>query len=446
MSIPVRVLIVDDSEDDTLLLIDELQNNGFDPTYLRVDTQKTMSAALREQQWDIIIADYRMPDFSGPAALQVLHDSGLDIPLILVSGTAEDHIGIDMMQAGAQDFILKHNLSRLAPAVTRELREANFRRLRMRAEDAARISAENYRTIFDYAPAAIAAYDRNAIILQVNPAFEQLFCFTAEQVIGRHVWETFGLHENEEKTRDTLARVFTGELIRNVEYEDVCADGTSLYVIVNITPVYNEQGEITMALAMITDITERKLAEQRERALEANKREFYRRTILAATGGKLFISEPEEIEQIAGQPIASWQIASIEDVNTIRDALITFSQQMGMDESQVFNFAGCAVEALANAYKHADKGNSSLHKLADNLMFVVSDRGSGIEALALPDVALTKGYSTAISLGMGYKVMIEFADKVYLSTSPEGTVVAIEMALHPKPSSKDDFLEKLSGW
>jgi len=316
---PLRVLIVEDSENDTLLMVDELAQGGYDVAYQRVETADQMRTALREQTWDLIIADHRMPHFSGPAALDVLHESGLDIPFVLVSGTAEDHTGVEMMRAGACDFIMKHSLSRLAPAVDREIADAETRK-------------------------------------------------------------------------------------------------------------------------------QRRLAEERERAAQDQKREFYRRTILAATGGKLVIAEPDEIEQIAGPPLQSWDISELDDLRKVRSEIQRLAAEHGMAEANVFAFVACAGEAMANAYKHAGGGRVSLHKLSDSLVAVVSDAGPGIDALSLPDVALTKGYSTAASLGMGYKVMIEFADRLYLATGPEGTTVAIEKGLHEKDSTKDAALETFTGW
>ena len=438
MDIPIRVLVVDDSEDDTLLLMDELKDNGCNPTYIRVDTPEAMKTALMEKPWDVIIADYRMPQFSGPDALKVLQETGLDIPLILVSGTAEEHTGVDMMRAGAQDFILKHNLCRLTPAITREIGEAESRRQRKKAEARAKAAAENYRILFHYAPVAVVAYDREAIILQANPAFEQLFGFSLEEVIGKHLWETFGLPVNAERTRNVAERVFNGEIVKNAEYEDVRKDGTAVYVVTNITPVCNEQGEVIMALAMITDITE-------HRETEAHKRDFYRRTILAATDGKLFVCEKEEIEGVAGSPIGSWPVSNKEELNVMRDDVCRIAREQGIDESRVPDLLGCVVEAASNAIKHADGGQSSLHKKDDSLIFMISDSGPGIVALALPDVALVKGYSTAGTLGMGYKIMIEYASRVYLATGPEGTTVATEIRLHTELSKADAFLQKLSG-
>lgn len=443
---PIRVLIVDDSEDDTLLLVDEIRNKGYDLSYLRVDTAESMIDAINSATWDIIIADYTMPCFSGPAALHVLQDSGLDIPLILVSGTADEHTGIDMMRAGAKDFIIKHSLSRLIPAIKREITDAESRKQRKTAEDSARTLAENYQMIFERSPVAIATYDRSGVVLQINPAFSRLYGFGVDEVVGRHLTDTFVKPENSEKVNTTVARIFSGESINNAEWRHIRKDGMIIHVLANINPVYNERGEITVALSMMTDITERKLAEERERALQAHKREFYRRTILAATGGKLVIAEPQDILELAGPALCTWKISGLKDIEEARNKIRQLAQDSGLSEERAYNFISCAVEAMANVYKHVGEGIVTLHKTTDRLMLAVSDKGPGIEALALPDVALTRGYTTAESLGMGYKVMIGLADKTYLATSPEGTIVAIEMELKTDPSSKDTLLKKMPGW
>lgn len=446
MNESIRVLIVDDSEDDALLLADELRDSGYDLTYLRVDTAEAMRAALREQTWSLIIADYKMPKFSGPDALNVLQESGLDIPFILVSGTAGENIGVEMMHAGAQDFIVKSGLSRLPPAVTRELLDADTRKRRKAAEGAARASAENYRTIFDSAPVVIVAVDRDGMILQTNPAFQKLFGYTRESVVGKTLCDALDQPERAEVAHSLIARVFSGETITNLEWEAKNSDGSTVWLLANVAPVCDPSGAIKMALTMATDITDRKLAEQRQLMMTEHKREFYRRTILAATGGKLVVCEPDEIYEMAEDPIRTWHIAGLQDIETARNEIRASAAREGMEESLLQGFLGCAVEALANVHKHAGGGDVSLHRAGDSLMLVVADSGPGIEALSIPDVALTRGYSTAESLGMGYKVMIEFADRVYLATSPEGTVVGVVIKTSPKLSARQEALEALSGW
>ncbi len=125
----LRVLIVEDSEDDAELLIVALENSGYDPTYKRVDTRGTMLAALEELPgWDLILADYSMPEFSAIAALNVLKERQLDLPFIIVSGTIGEDMAVAAMKAGAHDYIIKGKSARLIPAIERELREAVFRK------------------------------------------------------------------------------------------------------------------------------------------------------------------------------------------------------------------------------------------------------------------------------------------------------------------------------
>src|SRR5881628_2728346 len=132
MSKPLRVLIVEDSEDDAVLLLRELQQGGYAPAFERVDTPEAMSAALDQQKWELVLADWSMPRFSGLTALDLLKDKGLDVPFIIVSGVIGEETAVVAMKAGAHDYLMKNNLKRLCPAIERELREARDRRARMR--------------------------------------------------------------------------------------------------------------------------------------------------------------------------------------------------------------------------------------------------------------------------------------------------------------------------
>jgi signal transduction histidine kinase len=134
--VPLRVLIAEDSEDDTRLLVRELERAGFDPVAERVSTRAAMQAALERQAWDLVIGDYSMPEFSGPAALAVLRAHDPDTPFIFVSGSMGEDVAVEAMKAGAQDFLTKGNLRRLIPAIERELREAEGRRERRRGQTA----------------------------------------------------------------------------------------------------------------------------------------------------------------------------------------------------------------------------------------------------------------------------------------------------------------------
>lgn len=136
MSIPLRVLIVEDSEDDTFLVMRELKKGGYEPVFQRVDDPESFTAALARQSWDVIIADHSMPHFSGLKALTLLKESGRDVPFIIVSGAIGEDVAVSAMKAGAHDYVMKDNLARLGPAVQRELQEAEARLARRQAEEA----------------------------------------------------------------------------------------------------------------------------------------------------------------------------------------------------------------------------------------------------------------------------------------------------------------------
>jgi diguanylate cyclase (GGDEF)-like protein len=130
----LRLLLVEDSENDALLLLEHLRQGGYDPQCTRVDSAKGLSEAL-EHEWDLVIADYTMPGFSGTSALSIVRDRGLDVPFIFVSGTIGEEIAVEAMKNGADDYIIKNNLNRLIPAINRELRDAEVRRERSKAEE-----------------------------------------------------------------------------------------------------------------------------------------------------------------------------------------------------------------------------------------------------------------------------------------------------------------------
>src|ERR1700678_4238192 len=142
MSELLRVLQVEDSPSDAALTERFLTKAGYDVHSERVVNAAEMLAALAKQPWDIILADYRLPEFDAPSALSLLHQSGNDIPFIVVSGAIGEELAVAIMRAGAQDYLLKNDLARLAPAVERELRDARTRKDRAMVAGALQESEE----------------------------------------------------------------------------------------------------------------------------------------------------------------------------------------------------------------------------------------------------------------------------------------------------------------
>src|SRR3954463_886969 len=144
MGTPLRVLLVEDSEDDALLNLRELKHAGYASAWTRVETAEEMSAALAEAPWDLVLADHNLPTFDALKALRLIKDLGIDLPCIIVSGSIGEEQLLTAMTEGAQDYVLKRELSRLSSAVPRVLEAANERKERRRAEIALRESEERY--------------------------------------------------------------------------------------------------------------------------------------------------------------------------------------------------------------------------------------------------------------------------------------------------------------
>ncbi len=128
MKRPIRILLVEDSKDDADLLLWEMRSGGFEPVCRRVETLAEMTVALEEEPWDVIVSDYTMPQFSGLRALELVQKHRPDLPVIIVSGNIGEEIAVEAMRAGASDYVMKSALSRLVPAIERELRENVVRR------------------------------------------------------------------------------------------------------------------------------------------------------------------------------------------------------------------------------------------------------------------------------------------------------------------------------
>src|SRR5690242_16847980 len=157
MATPLRVLLVEDSVDDATLLLYELKRGGYDPIHQRVDTPDALAQAFSTGTWELVLVDFTMPRFSGRKALEMVKARDSDVPFIFVSGTIGEDAAVAAMKSGAHDYIIKGNLKRLLPAIERELREAQDRRERRRAED-------NLRMVHEVATAVAEAPDVHAAL------------------------------------------------------------------------------------------------------------------------------------------------------------------------------------------------------------------------------------------------------------------------------------------
>jgi PAS domain S-box-containing protein len=279
----LRALLVEDSEDDAMLLLQALRRGGYETDWKRVETEPDLRAALQERNWDVVFCDYALPLFDAPNAIRVLRDTGSDVPAIIVSGTVGEDVAVESLRLGANDYLLKDNLTRLVPAVQRELRDAEVRRQQRRAEEKKRQAEEALRqseaylrqaydlqrSLFDALPAHIALVNPQGFILAVNAAWEQFSMANAIRTLGVGLGQNYlevcerAALENCPEARDVAAglrRVLAAEA-KNFSLEYPCHSPTQRrWVRASITPL--EGGGKGGAVVMHIDITERKLAEE----------------------------------------------------------------------------------------------------------------------------------------------------------------------------------------
>src|SRR6266404_8939009 len=267
----LHLLIIEDNEDDALLAVRELRRAGYDVVFERVESAPAMAAALKQRTWDLVIADYSLPQFSGTAALELLKSTGLDIPFIIISGSIGEDVAVSVMKSGAHDYMMKGNVKRLVPSVERELRDAEVRRQRRRAEEELRESEARKAAIFDSTLDSIISIDHAGHIIEFNPQAERTFHYNRDEVVGRPMAELIISPSLRERHHRALARYLaTGEgsiIGKRIEMTAMRSDGTEFPVELSLTSISTKARP--MFTAYIRDLTEQKKQEEiRERSRE----------------------------------------------------------------------------------------------------------------------------------------------------------------------------------
>ena len=261
MGVPLRLLLVEDSEDDARLLVRELTRGGFEPVVERVETASTMRAALDRQPWDVVVGDYSLPHFGGAAALELLRDSGLDVPFIIVSGTIGEEKAVAAMKAGASDYVSKDNLKRLVPVIEREVREAAGRRERHRTEAALRASEVSYSTLVEHSPVGIYRSNTEGRFLSVNAALVRMLGYaSAAEVLQLDMARD--VYTDPAERRRLLERdTYTDRQYDEVEATWKRKDGARLTVQLSVRAV-RQGARVEYYETFVRDVTEQRRLQQ----------------------------------------------------------------------------------------------------------------------------------------------------------------------------------------
>jgi len=267
----LNVLIIEDSESDADLVIRQLKKAGYTIHHERIETADEMNAGLDMLAWDIIISDYKLPQFNASIALKLLQKTGLDIPFIVVSGTIGEETAVELMKAGAHDYVMKDRLARLAPAVKRELDEAQVRRERKQAEKALRKSEERYRTLSEVAHDMIFIVNRNDIVEYVNTSAADLFHKRPEEMIGKNraSWFTSEISSGQHRS---LQNVFETGISSYVESKAEHM-GQITWLGTWLVPLRDDTSQITAVMGVARDITNQKWLEDDKQKLLNNLQE-----------------------------------------------------------------------------------------------------------------------------------------------------------------------------
>jgi PAS domain S-box-containing protein len=294
----LRLLIAEDSERDAELLQSTIEQAGYDADYHRVQTAEAFRDALATSTWDIILSDHSMPGFSAIAALQLLRERKLDLPLIIVCGKAGEEVAVAAMKAGANDYITKDNLTRLVPVIERELREAEDRRRRRVLErEHGRLAA-----MVDSADDAMIGTTRDGIITSWNRGAVGLYGHCADEAIGQSITLLVPVDRREESQR-LLEQVTRGDRVRRFETVRVRKDGTRAALSVTISPVEDVDGTIVGASVIARDVTERDRSAQALRQSEERYRTIFGSApigmLVADTDGR-FVMANQAFQRLVG--------------------------------------------------------------------------------------------------------------------------------------------------
>jgi len=314
----INVLFLEDSEDDFQLVLRELSKGDFDVMSRRVASRADLEAALQEQSWDVVIADYAMPGFTGLAALKAIKATDPSLPVILVSGTIGEAIAVEAMRAGAQDYVMKDNLKRLLPAVERELQEAEKHRKGRAVEAALQDSEFKYRELVELLPQTIFEFDLSGNLTFVNSSGLKMFGFTREDFKrGITIAELFEPCELERLTRKD-GNVFAKRRITGQELAARKKDGTIFPTIIHTSPILQSKS-LKGWRGTCIDISEWK---QAEAALKQKEEQF--RTIFENAPLMINSFDKNGRCELWNQECMRITGMSIEDVNACPDIMNLF--------------------------------------------------------------------------------------------------------------------------
>lgn len=348
---PIRLLFIEDSENDVLLILHRFRNAGYAPTYLQVATEDTLRDALMQQRWDVILCDHNLPGFNAQAAMRVTQELGVDLPFIIVSGVMQEDEAIAAMRSGAHDYLSKNKLDRLIPAVEREMREVVNRRAKRLAEQTLRQSEARLRALTDNIPGVVfqMGYTPDGMLgfQYLSEAASMLFGASAEELTGNAAGWMNCLHRDDLPSFLEAATVSAEHLSTlNWEGRIQLSSGEQKWINLRSSPRLSEHGAVVWE-GVMWNITHSK-------HVEADLRES--RSQLAALSNHLQRIKEDERERIA---------RDVHDV--LGGTLVVMKFEMSLLESKLDSKPAQARERARNVGRMVDDAIATVGRVTREL-------------------------------------------------------------------------------
>jgi anti-sigma regulatory factor (Ser/Thr protein kinase)/PAS domain-containing protein len=326
--------------------------------------------------------------------------------------------------------------------------------LRLESAVAARVAeiAANEKLLrmrYESIPAGIVVHDKTGEIIYANAVASDILSLNYDELLGRtssdyiwkSVWEDGTPAPGEEHPAMVVLK--TGEPVRNVVLGTYADDPVNTkWLLINSEPILDPvSAELKEVMVTFLDITESKLAEQAIRNVESQKQQFFHDTILSVTGGKFDICDKVTVDRFKSEAIMNTTFLSIADIHHGRQDIVEFCSARGLNGERLRAFIIGVGEAANNALKHGKEGTVYAGVTDNSVWIGVSDKGNGIESIILPQAVLMRGFSTKPSLGLGYSIMLDVCDQIYLYTSSNGTTIILlkEINEHKQIIPLDQF-------
>lgn len=422
----LHVLLVEDNPEDAFLLERHLRRNGFAPTVVRVETASEMQDALRSEALpDVVLADYNLPEFSGPAALALLKDLRLDIPFIMLSGAVSEETAVSSMRAGAQDYVSKQNLSRLVPAIERELTEVANRRREQAVQQALLASESRFDRLVAAMPLGLLISDADDRVVYANRAIENMLGYVPGTLrSGQCRLETVFA----DRTRFTAALGATPRPSNPDQlFETTCqlSGGGAIEVLVGVTVLNPERAVEDRQIAIfVADIS-----------LQKKSEETLRRTEKLAVAGRLAAAIAHEINNpLAGMTNCLYLLGQCELPAQAREFLDTATSELNR-VSQI------TVQTLRFHRSSMHAKSTDVHELFETVLTLLQSRLAqlGIEVerrfVQVPLISVHEGeirqlianlVSNAIdALPRGGRIVVQTAPAVHARTGVNGVRLTV---------------------